>query len=73
MAVKSLKVVADLETTTTPDDVRAWAVCAVDIDTSETVFMANNLTDFMEWLKDKNDYSELADDILYDADIEPAE
>lgn len=54
MAVKSLKVVADLETTTTPEDVRAWAVCAVDIDTSETVFMANNLTDFMEWLKDKN-------------------
>lgn len=54
MAVKSQKIVADLETTVTPDNVRAWAVGAVDIDSLETVFVGNNLHDFFEWLKDKN-------------------
>lgn len=54
MAIKQLKIVADLETTTTPEDVRAWAVCAVDIQTAETVFIGNNLTSFFEWLENKN-------------------
>ena len=49
-----MKVVADLETTTTPDDVRAWAICAVDIETAETVFIGNDLHDFFEWLSSKN-------------------
>lgn len=54
MAIKSQKIVADLETTTAKNDVRAWAVCAVDIETSETVYIGNNLAGFMEWLEDKN-------------------
>lgn len=54
MAIKQLKIVADLETTTTPEDVRAWAVCAVDIQTAETVFIGNDLTSFFEWLENKN-------------------
>lgn len=54
MAVKSIKIVADLETTTTPEDVRAWAVCAVDIETAETLYISNGLGDFMEWLRNKN-------------------
>lgn len=54
MAVKKLKIEADLETTTTPDDVRAWAVCAVDVDTAETVYLSNSLDDFFKWLSDKN-------------------
>lgn len=54
MAIKRVKIEADLETTTTPDDVRAWAVCAVDIDTAETVYLSNSLDDFFEWLSDKN-------------------
>lgn len=54
MAIKRMKIMADLETTTQPDDVRAWAVCAVDIDTAETVFLDTNLDKFMEWLSNKN-------------------
>lgn len=54
MAIKTQKIVADLETTTTPEDVRAWGVCAVDIDSLETVYLGNELDGFMEWLKDKN-------------------
>ena len=54
MAIKQLKIVADLETTTTPEDVRAWAVCAVDIETAETVYIGNDLTCFMGWLENKN-------------------
>ena len=54
MAVKTQKIVADFETTTTPDDVRVWAACAVDIDTSETVYIGNCIEGFMEWLADKN-------------------
>lgn len=54
MAVKNQKIVADFETTTDPADVRVWAVCAVDIDTLETVYMGNSLDGFMKWLADKN-------------------
>ena len=54
MAIKQLKIVADLETTTTPEDVRAWAVCAVDIETAETVYIGTDLTSFMGWLENKN-------------------
>lgn len=54
MAIKNQKIVADFETTTTPDDVRVWAVCAVDIDSLETVYIGNNLDDFMEWLSKRN-------------------
>lgn len=56
MAIQSLKIMADLETTTDPADVRAWAVCAVDIDKPDNiVHLSNNLPAFMEWLsKGKN-------------------
>lgn len=56
MAIKSLKIMADLETTTDPNDARVWAVCAVDIDNPENiVYLGTSLTDFMEWLsKGKN-------------------
>lgn len=54
MAIKQMKIVADFETTTDPDDVRVWAVCAVDIETAETVFLSNSLDEFLDWLSDKN-------------------
>lgn len=54
MAIKRQRIVADFETTTDPDDVRVWAVCAVDIDTLETVYLSNSLDDFLDWLSTKN-------------------
>lgn len=54
MAIKTQKIVADFETTTDPADVRAWAVCAVDIDTSETVYIGNDFHNFIDWLSGKN-------------------
>lgn len=54
MAIKNQKIVADFETTTTPDDVRVWAACAVDIDSLETVHIGNSIDSFMEWLSDRN-------------------
>lgn len=54
MATKTMQLVADLETTTDPKDVRAWAVSAVDIPTQETVFLSNSLPEFMKWLENKN-------------------
>lgn len=54
MAIKNQKIVADFETTTDPADVRVWAVCAVDIDTLETVHIGNNIHDFMQWLSTRN-------------------
>lgn len=54
MAIKSLKIVADLETTTDKNDVRAWAVCAVDIESTETVYIGNSLDGFMKWLEPMN-------------------
>ncbi len=54
MAIKTLKIMADLETTVDPEDLRAWAVCAVEIETGETVFLGTSLESFFEWLSDKN-------------------
>lgn len=54
MAIKNQKIVADFETTTTPDDVRVWAVCAVDIETTETVHIGNSLDGFFQWLSSRN-------------------
>lgn len=50
MALKSLTIMADLETTVDPSDVRAWAVCAVDIDSLEVVHLGTSLDAFMEFL-----------------------
>lgn len=55
MALKSMAIMADLETTVDPDDVRAWAVCAVDIETLKIVHIGTSLDGFMEFLsKGKN-------------------
>lgn len=54
MAIKSVKVAADFETTTDPNDCRVWAACAVDIETLETVHISNSIESFFEWLQDKN-------------------
>ena len=54
MAIKVQKVVADFETTTDKNDVRVWAACAVDIDTSQTVHLDNSIDKFFEWLKGRN-------------------
>lgn len=54
MAIKNQKIVADFETTTNKDDVRVWAVCAVDIDTLKTVHIGNSIDGFFEWLSNKN-------------------
>ena len=54
MAIKTQKIVADFETTTNKEDVRVWAVCAVDIESSETVFIDNNIESFINWLSNKN-------------------
>ena len=54
MALKTRRLMADLETTTDPNDVRAWAVCAVDIDTEEVAYIGSDLGDFFRWLEDKN-------------------
>ena len=54
MAIKTQKIVADFETTTDKPDVRVWAVCAVDIETLETVYLSNSLPDFINWLSNKN-------------------
>lgn len=54
MAIKTMKLACDFETTTDPNDVRVWASCAVDIETLETAFIGNSIDSFFEWLKDKN-------------------
>lgn len=54
MAIKRLKLSCDFETTTTKDDVRVWAVCAVDIETAQTVFISNSIAEFFEWLSNFN-------------------
>ena len=54
MAIKSVKVAADFETTTDPNDCRVWAACAVDIETLETVFIGNTIDAFFEWLRPNN-------------------
>lgn len=54
MAIKSVKVAADFETTTDPNDCRVWAACAVDIESLETVFIGNTIDSFFDWLQGKN-------------------
>lgn len=54
MAAKNQKIVADFETTTDKNDVRVWAVCAVDIETTETVHIGNSIDGFMQWLSTRN-------------------
>lgn len=54
MAIKRMKLMADFETTTDPEDCRVWAGCAVDIEALEVVHIGNNLDSFMEYLQHKN-------------------
>lgn len=54
MAIKRLKLMCDFETTTTPDDLRVWAACAVNIDTLEVEHLGNDLDGFMAYLENKN-------------------
>ena len=54
MAIKRLKLMADFETTTDPEDCRVWAGCAVDIEALEVVHIGNSLDGFMEYLSNKN-------------------
>jgi hypothetical protein len=49
-----LKMVADFETTTTPNDVRVWAWCMVNIDTLQVEGIDTNIESFIEFLADKN-------------------
>lgn len=54
MATNQVKLCGDFETTVTPDDVRVWASCLVEIDTGKTVFISNNIDDFFSYLENKN-------------------
>lgn len=54
MAIKRVKLMADFETTTDPEDVRVWAGCAVDIEALEVAYLGNNLDGFMQYLENKN-------------------
>ena len=54
MAIKVRKYEGDFETTVTPEDVRVWASCLVDIDTFETSFIGNDIESFFEYLKTRN-------------------
>ena len=46
--------VADFETTVDPNDVRVWAVCAVNVDTLLVDFIGNSIDSFFDYLEDKN-------------------
>ena len=54
MRSKRGQYVGDFETTTTPNDVRVWASCLVDIETAETAFIGNDIDSMFNFLKDKN-------------------
>ena len=54
MAIKRLKLMADFETTTDPNDCRVWAGCAVDIEALEVAYIGNDLDGFMDYLSNKN-------------------
>ncbi len=54
MAIKRLKLMADFETTTDPEDCRVWAGCAVDIEALEVVYIGTDLDSFMGYLSNKN-------------------
>lgn len=53
-STKRKKYVCDFETTTTPDDVRVWAWCLVDIETAETVEIGTDIDSLFEFLSNKN-------------------
>lgn len=54
MAIKTLKLVGDFETTTDPNDLRVWASCLVNIENSKVEFLGNDIESFFDFLKDKN-------------------
>lgn len=54
MAIKTMKLMADFETTTDPEDCRVWACGAVDIDKLEVAYIGNSLDHFMDWLSGMN-------------------
>lgn len=54
MAIKTVKIMADFETTTSPDDLRVWAGCAVDINTFEVMTITKDIAEFMQYLSNKN-------------------
>lgn len=54
MSKKRRKLSCDFETTTDKNDVRVWAVCAVDIETAQTVFITNSVDEFFQWLSNDN-------------------
>lgn len=54
MAIKRMRLMADFETTTDPEDLRVWAGCAVDIDALKVAHIGTSLDEFMEYLKNKN-------------------
>ena len=54
MAIKRLKLMADFETTTDPNDCRVWAGCAVDIEALEVAYIGTDLDGFMDYLSNKN-------------------
>ena len=54
MAIKRMKLMADFETTTDPEDCRVWAGCAVDIEKLEVVHLGTSIDSFYEFLRDKN-------------------
>jgi hypothetical protein len=49
-----LTLVGDFETTTTPDDVRVWASCLVNVDNNKVEHLSNNIDSFFDFIKDKN-------------------
>lgn len=54
MAIRSVKVAADFETTVDPNDCRVWAACAVEIESGEVLHLGNSIEGFFEFLADKN-------------------
>ncbi len=54
MAISVIKYAGDFETTTTPEDLRVWASCLVDIETSETAFIGNDIESFFDFLRKRN-------------------
>lgn len=54
MATNRIKLMADFETTTDPNDCRVWAGCAVDIEKLEVAYLGTDLDGFMEYLQNKN-------------------
>ena len=54
MAIKTAQYAGDFETITDPADVRVWAACLVDIETSETAFIGNSIESFFDFLKNRN-------------------